>query len=137
MSTNDASGLNIDELLNLVETNLGSKKANAIFIVDINFKIWGKKGELPQEVLSYYQKFPIREMHVGDTMHNECTYMMKVTEKTAVIVKMDDTHLARLSSINLKGRINALSPFYTIEKYVEEKKGSKLNEIGKTARRMW
>ncbi|MEM3586274.1 MAG: hypothetical protein QXO71_03035, partial [Candidatus Jordarchaeaceae archaeon] len=89
-----------------------------------------------EEVLNYYQKFPLREMHIGDTMHNESSYLMKVTEKTAVIIKMEDAHFARLSSINLKGRINALSPFYEIEKYVEEKKG-KLNEIGKTARRMW
>jgi hypothetical protein len=137
MSVGGASDINVDELINLVETNMGSKKAKAIFIVDINFKIWGKKGEIPEEVLNYYQKFPLKEMHTGDTMHNESTYLMKVTEKTAVLIKVDDAHIARLSAINLKGRINALSPFYELEKYVEEKKQSKLNEIGKTARKMW
>jgi hypothetical protein len=137
MSADGGGSLNIDELLNLVETNLGSKKASAIFIVDVNFKIWGKKGDFPEEVLKYYQKFPLREMHIGDTMHNESTYLMKVTDKTAVLVRMGDAHLARISAITLKGRINALSPFYALDKYVEEKKGSKLNEIGETARRMW
>nr|MDO8080985.1 hypothetical protein [Candidatus Freyarchaeota archaeon] len=135
MSADNLGNLNMDELFNVVETNLGNWKANAIFIVDFNFNIWGKKGDISEEVLNFYHKFPLREMHVGDTMHNESTYMMKVTEKTAVIIRMDDAHIARLSAINLKGRINALSPFYTLEKYVKETK--KLNEVGKTARRMW
>ncbi len=137
MSIGSSKDVDVDALINLVEANLGKWKPNSIYIVDVNFKIWGKRGELPQEVLSFYSKIPFVEMHIGDTFHNENTFMMKVTDKTAVIVRMDDSHIARLTAINLKGRINALSPFYTLEKHIGEKKESKLNEIGKTARRMW
>ncbi|MGQ9723513.1 MAG: hypothetical protein ACUVXA_19585 [Candidatus Jordarchaeum sp.] len=137
MSTNNVEPLDVDELIKLVKTNLGRWNANAIFIIDVNFKIWGRKGEIPNPILNFYRKFPFQEMHVGDTLHNENTYMMKVTEKTAVLVRMEDSHIARLSAINLKGRINALSPFYTLDKQVEEKKESKLNEVGKTVKRMW
>ncbi len=137
MSTNGVGNLDVSSFIKLVETNLGRWSANAIFILDTNFKVWGKKGELSDQVLNFYRKFPFQEMHVGDTLHNESTYMMKVTEKTAVLIRMDDSHIARLSAINLKGRINALSEFYTLDKIVEEKKSSKLNEIGKTAKKMW
>ncbi|MHA1361399.1 MAG: hypothetical protein ACTSP1_02455 [Candidatus Freyarchaeota archaeon] len=137
MSVKGAGKFSVDELIKLVDANLGRWNAEAILIVDINFKIWGKKGEISDKILDFYRKFPFVEMHVGDTVHNENTYMMKVTDKTGVIVKMEDAHIARLSAINLKGRINALTQFYTLENYVEEKKGSKLNEIGKTVKRMW
>ncbi len=137
MSANNASNVSVDELINLVETNLGKWKPLAVFIVDINFKIWGKKGEVSSEIVDFYRKFPFKEMHVGDTLHNENAFMMKVTDKTAVLIGMGDSHIARLSAINLKGRINALSDFYTLEKIVEEKKESKLNEVGKTVKRMW
>ncbi|MFB0562216.1 MAG: hypothetical protein ACETWM_13515 [Candidatus Lokiarchaeia archaeon] len=118
MSANKAK-IQGEKLINLVEQNQGKWKTDAIFIVDINFKVWAKKGDLPDEILDFFSKFPFREMHIGDTVHNNNTYMMKVTEKTAVLIGMEDSHIARLSAINLKGRINALSPFYTLEKYVE------------------
>ena len=137
MSVNNSGNLDVDALINLVEINLGRWKPLAVFIVDVNFKIWGKKGEMPEEILNFYSKFPFGEMHVGDTLHNENTYMMKVTEKTAVLIGMEDSHVARLSAINLKGRINALSEFYTLEKQVEEKKDSKLNDLGDRMKRMW
>ncbi len=137
MSVNRSDNLNVDALINLVEINLGRWKPLAVFIVDINFKIWGKKGEMPEEIVDFYCKFPFGEMHVGDTLHNENTFMMKVTEKTAVLIGMEDSHVARLSAINLKGRLNALSEFYTLEKQVEEKNESKLNEIGDRMKRMW
>ncbi|MEM3594449.1 MAG: hypothetical protein QXS27_06950 [Candidatus Jordarchaeaceae archaeon] len=115
----------------------GKWKPKSVYIVDVNFNVWGKRGELPQEVLSYYSKFPFWEMHIGDTLHNENTFMMKITEKTAIVVRMDDPHVSRLSAINLKGRINALSQFYTLDKQVKVKKKSKLNELGERMERMW
>ena len=124
MSTNNPSKIDIERLIRLVETNLGNWKADAVCIVDVNFKVWGEKGELPDNVLKFYRKFPFREMHAGDTVHNQNTFMMKVTEKTAVIVGMRDSHIARLSATNLKGRINALSEFVVLEQYIEEKKNN-------------
>jgi hypothetical protein len=125
LSINNACNVDIERLINLVEVNLGNWKARAILIVDVNFKIWGKRGELDKEVLSFYSKFPFREMHVGDTVHNQNTFMMKVTERTAVLIEMRDSHIARLSAINLKGRMNALSEFCTLDDYVEEKEDTK------------
>lgn len=122
MSINNACNVDVERLLNLVEVNLGNWKAKNILIMDVNFKIWGKRGELAKEVLSFYRKFPLRDMHVGDTIHNQSTFMMKVTEKTAVLIEMRDFHIARLSAINLKGRINALSDFCILDDYVEERK---------------
>lgn len=137
MCVDKAGDLDLDALINLVELNLGRWKSCAIYILDVNFKIWGRKGELAEETLDFYRKFPFQEMHVGDTLHNENTFMMKVTDKTAVLVGMEDPHVSRLAAINLKGRINALSLFSTLDKNVEEKKESKLNEVGKRVRRMW
>jgi hypothetical protein len=107
--------------------NLGSWKPSGIRIVDVNFKIWGEKGEFPDETLKHYRRFPLREMHVGDTVHNQSTFMMKVTEKTAVLIGMRDSHLARISATNLRGRINALSDFVVLDEYVEEKNSTEAN----------
>ncbi|MEM2959411.1 MAG: hypothetical protein QW261_14020 [Candidatus Jordarchaeaceae archaeon] len=137
MSAGKLGDLDLDALINLVEVNLGKWKPSAILVLDVNFKIWGKRGELPEKILDFYRKFPFQEMHPGDTLHNESTFMMKVTDKTAVLVRMEDSHVSRLAAINLKGRINALSPFYTLDKQVEEKKESKLNEVERKVKRMW
>jgi hypothetical protein len=120
LSINNVSNVDVKRLIHLVDMNLGSWKASSIFIIDVNFKIWGKKGELADEVFKYYRKFPLKEMHVGDTVHNQNTFMMKVTEKTAVLIGMRDSHIARLSATNLKGRINALSEFVILEDEIEE-----------------
>ncbi|WXG39855.1 MAG: hypothetical protein WED07_03360 [Candidatus Freyarchaeum deiterrae] len=121
MSTKDPRKIDIERLIHLVEANLGNWKPSSIVIVDINFKIWGEKGEFPESALKFYRKFPFTEMHVGDTVHNESSFMMKVTDKTAVLIGMRDSHIARLSATNLRGRINALSEFVILEDYIEEK----------------
>jgi len=74
---------------------------------------------------------------VGDSIHNNNTFLMKVTEKTGIIVVMKDAHLARLGAINLRGRISALSEFYTIEKFVKKDKRSRIDRILKDEEDMW
>ncbi|MEM2144145.1 MAG: hypothetical protein QW279_02200 [Candidatus Jordarchaeaceae archaeon] len=106
------------KLTKLVELNLGRWKPEAVVIIDVNYKVWSKKGRFSSNILDYYKKFPLSEMHVGDTVNNSSSFLMKVTEKTGVIVVMNDPYLAKLSAINLSGRINALSDFYNLEKYI-------------------
>lgn len=128
MSIDNSDDKEVDRLINLVEVNLGNWKAKTIVILDVNFKIWGKRGEISTEILNFYRKFPFREMHIGDTVHNENTYMMKITGKTAVLIEMRDSHIARLSAINLRGRINALSEFCILEDRVAEKSATDVNK---------
>jgi hypothetical protein len=111
-------------MIELVELNLGRWKPLAVAIIDINYKVWDQKGEIAPDIFEYYKKFPLSEMHLGDSVHNNNTFLMKVTEKTGIIVGMDDMHVARLSAINLRGRMSALSEFYRLEKFVEKKKSS-------------
>lgn len=111
-----------ENIIELVERNLGRWKPNAVFILDVNFRIWSKKGEISDGILEYYRKFPFSEMHIGDALHNENTFMMKVTQKMAVLIGMKTPQLARISAINLRWRISTLSPFHELDKKVEEEK---------------
>jgi hypothetical protein len=52
-----------DNMIKLVELNLGKWKPFAVVIIDINFKVWSQKGEITAEVFEYFKKFPISEMH--------------------------------------------------------------------------
>ncbi|MEM3526245.1 MAG: hypothetical protein QXV37_02420 [Candidatus Jordarchaeaceae archaeon] len=113
----------LSRLTKLVELNLGKWKPEAVVIIDINYKVWSKKGPISRDLLDHYKKFPLSEMHVGDCINNSSSFLMKVTEKTGVIVVMKDPYLAKLSAINLSGRINALSDFYNLEKFIDEKSG--------------
>ncbi|MEM3586733.1 MAG: hypothetical protein QXO71_05350 [Candidatus Jordarchaeaceae archaeon] len=134
------SGFNLDHMIEQVELNLGSWKPEAVAIVDINYKVWGEKGKVPRNCIEYYKKFPLLEMHEGDTVHNSNTFLMKVTEKTGIIVMMKDSGLARLSAINLRGRLNALSDFYSLDKLISEKskdKRSRLDDAAKTEEEIW
>lgn len=129
---------NTGNMIEIVELNLGNWKPLAVVIIDINRKVWNQRGEIPPEVFDYYEKFPLAEMHVGDSVHNNSTFLMKVTEKTGVIIEMESLHVARLAAINLRGRINALSEFYKLEEFVqEEKESTKFNDASKLERRMW
>ncbi|MGQ9721182.1 MAG: hypothetical protein ACUVXA_07665 [Candidatus Jordarchaeum sp.] len=128
---------NMNQLIELVEVNLGSWKPEAVAIVDVNHKVWCKKGNVLGEFLDYYRKFPLSDMHLGDSLHNSNTFFMKVTDKTGIIVVMKDPQVARLAAINLRGRLNALSDFYLLEKLVEEDKKSKLSNILKKEKGIW
>lgn len=128
---------NIDKLIKLVEINVGSWKPEAVAIIDVNRKVWGEKGSVPRDYLDYFEKFSLSEMHIGDSLNNSCSFLMKVTEKTGIIVVMEDPHIARLSAINLRGRLNALSEFYNLEKFIKEKdKKSRFGEMLKTGDEM-
>ncbi|WXG42282.1 MAG: hypothetical protein WED07_16205 [Candidatus Freyarchaeum deiterrae] len=129
----------VDKMIEQVERNGGNWKPEALAIVDINFDLWGEKGSVPKEFIAYYKMFPLSEMHVGDTIHNNNSFLMKVTEKTGVIVVMEDPHIARLAAINLKGRINALSEFYALEKFikVKDKSQEKIEKMSNKEKEMW
>ncbi len=131
-----SKAVDIDKLISLVELNVGRWKPSAVAIVDINNKVWGKKGEIPDDILEYYKGFPLKNMHIGDTVHNNNSFFMKVTDKIGVIVVMQDLHISKLASINLRGRINVLSEFYALNGHVKEKK-SLLDEVKEKERRIW
>jgi hypothetical protein len=105
----------IEKLIEDVERNKGGWKSKGIAIIDTDHSVLGVKGDVPQECLDYYLKFPISEMHEGDSINNSNSFLMRVTEKTAVIVVMKEGNLARLSAINLRGRICALSDFLKLD----------------------
>jgi hypothetical protein len=127
-------------MIELVELNSGNWKPSGLAIVDINYKVWGSKGIFSKDFLNYYKRFPLSEMHEGDSIHNSNSFLMKITEKTGIIVVMKDVNLARLTAINLRGRINAFSEFYCLEKLVEEKDKDKKSRLGgalKTEKGIW
>ncbi len=78
-------------------------------------------------------------MNTGDSVHSGNTFLMKVTDKTGIIVVMRDLHIARLAAINLRGRINALSDFYSLEKFIMEKEKSygRIQRMSNTEKDMW
>jgi hypothetical protein len=120
--------INVDSLIELVELNVGDWKPLAVAIVDVNYKIWGEKGSVPKNILSYYKKFPLSNMQVGDGINNNGSFLIKVTKKTGVIVVMGDPRISRLAAINLRGRLNALSEFYNLEKFIKEENKNPLSE---------
>ncbi|MEM2145399.1 MAG: hypothetical protein QW279_08555 [Candidatus Jordarchaeaceae archaeon] len=105
----------VEKLLEDVERNKGNWNSDGVAIIDMNNSIIGLKGDVPKECIEYYLKFPISEMHEGDSIHNRNSFLMRITEKTAVIVVLKEEHLARLSAINLRGRISALHDFYLLD----------------------
>ncbi|WXG41866.1 MAG: hypothetical protein WED07_14060 [Candidatus Freyarchaeum deiterrae] len=119
--------VNVDKLIELVERNIGTWKPLAVAIVDVNYKVWGEKGSVPKNILDYYKKFPLSGMRVGDSINNNGSFLMKVTEKTGVIVILGDHQISRLATINLRGRLNALSDFYNLEKLVKEPLSEEVN----------
>ncbi|MHA1364306.1 MAG: hypothetical protein ACTSP1_17540 [Candidatus Freyarchaeota archaeon] len=130
---------NVEGMIKLVELNIGKWKPKAIAVVDVNYNTWGERGSKLEEFVEFYRKFPLSAMHVGDSVHNNNSFLMKITEKTGIIVVMSDPQIARLASINLKNRINALSDFYNLEKHVTDKKEkkSKINGVLKKEEEMW
>ncbi len=111
----------VDRMIELVELNIGSLKPEGVGIVDVKYRVLGEKGIFPKGTLDYYKKFPLSDMHRGDSIHNNNIFLMKVTEKTGIIVVMDDLHTARLAAINLRKRIDALSEFHALEKLIKKR----------------
>lgn len=112
--------LNIEKLPELVELNVGNWKIEAVYVIDSNFKIWASKGDVKNNILNYYRKFPLSEMEVGDIIiHNKNSFLLKVTEKTGVIVVTPEPHYSLVVAANLKGRINALNEFYKLDELIQ------------------
>lgn len=105
--------IEVGKLIELVELNIGNWKPSGVAIVDVNYKIWGEKGSIPKKYLNYYKKFPLSGMQVGNSINNSGSFFMKVTEEIGVIAVMADSYISRLAAVNLRGRLNALSEFYT------------------------
>jgi len=105
----------VEKLLDDVERNKGNWSSRGIAILSVDNSIIGVKGDVPKEYIEYYLKFPISEMNEGDSIHNKNSFLMRVSEKTAVLVVLNDEHFARLSAINLRGRISALHDFYLLD----------------------
>ena len=110
----------VDRMIELVELNVGRLKPEGVGIVDAKYKVLGDKGSFPKGTLDYNKKFSLSDMHRGDSIHNKNTFLMKVTEKTGIIVAMSDLHTARIAAINLRERINDLSEFYNLEKSIKK-----------------
>jgi hypothetical protein len=115
-----AADIPIDEMIKLIEINVGNWKPVAVAIIDKNFKIWAMRGNMPQKILALFANQSLDEMRPGDSIHYDSTFLMKVTEKTAAIISMGDVRLSILASANLRGRINALSEFYKLEKFIDD-----------------
>ncbi|MHA1607465.1 MAG: hypothetical protein ACTSWP_08025 [Candidatus Freyarchaeota archaeon] len=111
--------MNIEKLPELVEVNVGNWRVEAVYIIDNNFKIWASKGPIKGEVLNYYRKFPIAELEVGDVIHNRNSFLLKVTEKTGVIVVTPEPYYSLIAAANLKGRINALNELYKLDRLIK------------------
>ncbi|MGQ9720561.1 MAG: hypothetical protein ACUVXA_04470 [Candidatus Jordarchaeum sp.] len=118
----------IEKLMDDVERNKGKWNSKGIAIINIENSIIGIRGKVSEECIEHYLKFPISEMHEGDSIHNGNSFLMRVTEKTAVIVVLGEEHFARLSAINLRGRISALHDFYLLD--LDEKQSEKILEKG-------
>ncbi|WXG41576.1 MAG: hypothetical protein WED07_12570 [Candidatus Freyarchaeum deiterrae] len=109
----------VNRLIDLVELNVGKWKPIALAIVDLNYNVWGKKGNVSKEFFKYYKRFPLSEMNVGESINNSGSFLMKVTEKTGALVILGDPRISRLAEVNLRGRLPALSEFYTLEKFIK------------------
>ncbi|MEM3562615.1 MAG: hypothetical protein QXR19_05265 [Candidatus Jordarchaeaceae archaeon] len=114
----------IEKLMDDVEMNKGKWNSKGIAIISVEKSLIGIRGEVPEKCIEYYLKFPISEMQEGDSIHNGNSFLMRVTEKTAVIVVQGEEHFARLSAINLRGRLSALHDFYLLD--LDEKQGEKI-----------
>ncbi|MGQ9723195.1 MAG: hypothetical protein ACUVXA_17970 [Candidatus Jordarchaeum sp.] len=105
----------MDKLLDDVERNKGNWNSRGMAILGVDSSVICLKGDVPREFIDYYMKFPISEMHEGDSIHNKNSFLMRITDKTAVLVILSDEHFARLAAINLRGRISALHDFYLLD----------------------
>lgn len=125
----------LEKLMGVVEANLGKRRANGIAIVDDRFRVWASKGWVRREDLARYSKLPMRELEVGSLVHDNQSFLLKVSDRFMVYVSMEERGLSMIAAAALKGRINALSEFYKLDKALDEaEKGEgKLNALLKEA----
>lgn len=75
----------LDKLLDDVERNKGNWNSRGMAILGVDSSVICLKGDVPREFIDYYMKFPISEMHEGDSIHNKNSFLMRITDKTAVL----------------------------------------------------
>lgn len=121
----------MNEFLRLVELNVGSTPLSAVAIIDVNFRIWAVKGKLEDilEVLKKYENVPLSEMKTGEEIHDGGSFLMKVTDKSYVLAAVKNPLLVKIAIANLRGRINALSSFYVLDKLIDEDNLSRKNSF--------
>ncbi len=119
-----------------MERNKGNWNSKGIAVVDLDGTIIGSKGDVPKEHIEYYQKFPMGEMREGSSLHYKNSFMMKITDFFAVVVVLSDEHFARLSAINLWGRIAALHDLYKLDKEERKKVESQFSILGKLIKKV-
>ena len=47
--------INVGRFIELVELNVGHWKPLGVAIVDLNYNVWGKKGNVPKEFFKYFK----------------------------------------------------------------------------------
>ncbi|MEM1659157.1 MAG: hypothetical protein QXX87_05200 [Candidatus Jordarchaeales archaeon] len=113
----------LEEFIRLVELNVGSISLSAIAIMDESFRIWAVKGKIEDilELLKKYRNVSLNKMKVGDEVHDDGSFLMKVTDRTLVLASPKNPLLTKIAIANLRGRINALSILYVLDKLAEQK----------------
>lgn len=121
----------LERLMGVVEANLGKRKARGVAIIDDRFRVWAARGGVRQEDLAKYSRLPVRELDVGSLIHDSQSFLLKVSDRFMLFVAMGESELSMVAAASLKGRINALSDFYRLDKALEEaeKEGGKLNAL--------
>lgn len=113
----------LEKFVKLVELNVGSIPLSAVAIMDENLRIWAVKGKMEDilELLKKYNNVSLSKMKVGDEVHDDGSFIMKVTDRTLVLASPKNPLLTKLAIANLRGRINALSTLYVLDKLAEQK----------------
>ncbi len=121
----------LERLMGVVEANLGRRKARGIAIVDDRFRLWAVRGGVGRDDLAKYSKLPVKELEVGSLIHDSQSFLLKVSDRFMVFVAMGENELSMVAAASLKGRINALSDFYKLDRALEEaeKEGGRLNSL--------
>ncbi len=116
------SEIDFNEFLRLIELNVGSISLSTVAIIDANFKIWAIKGKLDDaiKILKKYENAPLPKMKMGEEVHDDGSFLMKVTDKSYVLAAVKNPLLIKIAIANLKGRINALSNFYILDKFIDQ-----------------
>lgn len=110
----------LERLMGVVEANLGRRRARGIAIVDDRFRVWASRGGVRREELAKYSKLPVGELEVGSLVHDSQSFLLKVSDRFMVYVSMEEKELSMIAAAALKGRMNALSEFYKLDKALEE-----------------
>ncbi len=110
----------LERLMGTVEANLDRRRARGIAIVDDRFRLWAVRGQVAREDLAKYSKLPVGELEAGSLIHDQRSFLLKVSDRFMVYVAIAESELSMLAAATIKSRINALSDFYRLEKLLDE-----------------